>query len=101
MIVLDYKTRGYPLKEDTHEHYQAQMDIYNFLLRKAGYNTEDYSFLLFYVPKEVNDTGEIIFDKELVKMKIDIKNAENIWKNALNVLNKDCPKESCEWCDGR
>src|SRR3989344_3370725 len=24
LIVLDYKTRGYPLKEDTHEHYQAQ-----------------------------------------------------------------------------
>ncbi len=33
LIVLDYKTRGYPLKEDTHEHYQTQMDIYNFLLR--------------------------------------------------------------------
>ena len=40
LIVLDYKTRGYPLKEDTHEHYQAQMDIYNFLLRKNGY--EEY-----------------------------------------------------------
>ncbi|MFH1592959.1 MAG: PD-(D/E)XK nuclease family protein, partial [Candidatus Woesearchaeota archaeon] len=29
LIVLDYKTRGYPLKEDTHKHYQAQMDLYN------------------------------------------------------------------------
>src|SRR3989344_6200237 len=37
LVVLDYKTRGYPLKEDTHEHYQNQMDIYNFLLRKNGY----------------------------------------------------------------
>src|SRR3989344_4511673 len=42
LIVLDYKTRGFPLKEDTHEHYQDQMDIYNFLLRKNGYETEDY-----------------------------------------------------------
>jgi len=105
LIVLDYKTRGYALKEDTAEHYQDQLDIYNFLLRKAGYSTEDYAFLLFYVPKEVNDTGEIIFDKELVKMKIDIKNAENIWKNALKLLNGPCPTLSkdkgCEWCDGR
>ena len=31
LIVLDYKTRGFPLKEDTAEHYQNQMDIYNFL----------------------------------------------------------------------
>ncbi|MCX6750872.1 MAG: PD-(D/E)XK nuclease family protein, partial [Candidatus Pacearchaeota archaeon] len=36
LIVLDYKTRGYPVKEDTAEHYQNQLDIYNFLLRKNG-----------------------------------------------------------------
>src|SRR3989338_5382367 len=29
LIVLDYKTRGFPLKEDTAEHYQDQLDIYN------------------------------------------------------------------------
>src|SRR3989344_4315618 len=92
LIVLDYKTRGYALKEDTAEHYQDQLDIYNFLLRKVGYQTEEYAFLLFYVPKEVMETGEIIFDTELVKMKVDVKNAENIWKNALKLLNSDCPK---------
>ena len=26
LIVLDYKTRGFPCKDDTHEHYQTQMD---------------------------------------------------------------------------
>ena len=39
LIVLDYKTRGYPLKEDTHKHYQNQLDIYNLLLRKNNYQT--------------------------------------------------------------
>jgi len=62
LIVLDYKTRGYPLKEDTAEHYRLQQNIYNFLLRKNGYKTEDYFFLLFYIPKEVTPTGEVIFD---------------------------------------
>ena len=33
LIVLDYKTRGFPLKEDTAAHYQDQLDIYNYLLR--------------------------------------------------------------------
>src|SRR3989344_4239693 len=61
LIVLDYKTRGYPCKDDTHEHYQDQLDIYNFLFRKNGYETEDYAFLLFYIPKEVTETGEVIF----------------------------------------
>jgi hypothetical protein len=99
LIVLDYKTRGYDLKEDTAEHYQLQLDIYNFLLRKEGYDTEDYSFLLFYVPKEVLETGEVIFDTTLVKMKVDVKKAEKVWKEAIKLLNGDCPKKSCEWCD--
>ena len=101
LIVLDYKTRGYALKEDTAEHYRLQQNIYNFLLRKNNYETEDYFFLLFYVPKEVMATGEIIFDTELVKMKVDVKMAENVWKKAIKLLNSDCPKDSCEWCDGR
>ena len=99
IIVLDYKTRGFELKEDTHEHYQDQLDIYNFILRKNGYETEDYAFLLFYVPKEVLPTGEFIFDTTLKKMKIDVKNAEFLWKKALELLNGECPHEGCEWCE--
>jgi len=107
LIVLDYKTRGFPLKEDTAEHYQNQLNIYNFLLRKNGYETEDYAFLLFYVPKEVAETGEVIFDTKLVKMKIDVQEAERTWKKALKLLNGSCPKkheggeekEICGWCE--
>lgn len=101
LIVLDYKTRGYPLKEDTHEHYQNQLNIYNFLLRKNGYETEDYSFLLFYVPKEVLETGEVIFNTTLKKMKTDIKEAEDLFNSAIKLLKGNCPDESCEWCDGK
>ena len=101
LVVLDYKTRGFALKDDTHEHYQDQMDIYNFLLRKNGRDTEDYAYLLFYHPKEVMQTGEVIFNTDLKKIKIDVKNAEKIFKKALKVLNSNCPKKSCDWCDGR
>ncbi|HRZ85460.1 MAG TPA: PD-(D/E)XK nuclease family protein [Candidatus Paceibacterota bacterium] len=100
LIVLDYKTRGYPCKEDTHEHYQKQLDIYNFLLEKNGFNIEDYGFLLFYVPKEVLETGEVIFDTELIKMKINTEEAEKIFNRALKILNGKCPSEVCEWCKG-
>jgi len=99
LIVLDYKTRGYDLKEDTAEHYRLQLDTYNFLLRKNGYETEDYSFLLFYVPKEVTATGEVIFDTTLVKMKVDVEKAEKAWKKAIELLNGECPQKGCEWCE--
>jgi len=105
IIVLDYKTRGFPLKDDTAEHYQNQLNIYNFLLRKNGYETEDYAFLLFYVPKEVAETGEVIFNTHLIKMKTDVDEAEKLWKKALKLLNSPCPKkheeeaEKCAWCE--
>src|SRR3990167_9464673 len=95
LIVLDYKTRGFALKEDTAEHYQNQLDTYNFLLRKNNYETEDYAFLLFYVPKEVLETGEVLFDTHLVKMKVNVKNAEKIFTKAINLLENDCPKKAC------
>jgi hypothetical protein len=101
LIVLDYKTRGFPLKEDTHKHYQNQLDIYNFLLRKNGYETENHSYLLFYYPKEVLESGEILFDTKLIKMKVDVNDAEDIWKRAIKLLNGKCPekKKECEWCE--
>jgi hypothetical protein len=99
LIVLDYKTRGFPLKEDTHKYYQNQMDIYTFLLQKNKLETEDYALLLFYIPKEVAKTGEIIFDTSLIKLKVDVKNADYLFKKAIKVLNSDCPEDFCEWCE--
>ena len=103
LIVLDYKTRGYSFKENPKEYakkyYQNQMDFYNFLLRKEGYETEDYAFLLFYIPNKVTETGEVIFDTELVKLETDVKNAENIFYNAIALLEGLCPNKKCEWCE--
>ena len=104
LIVLDYKTRGYALKEDTAAHYQDQLDIYNFLLRKNNKQTEDYAYLLFYHPEKVDEEGKVIFNTDLVKMKIDIKNAENIINKAIKVLEGEMPKPSkeckfCEWIE--
>lgn len=100
LVVLDYKTRGYPLKEDTHEHYQTQMDIYNFLLRKNGYDTEDYAYLLFYYPRKVTGTGEVIFDTKLIKTKIDPKRGEKVFNKAIKILGGAIPNpsENCEFC---
>jgi hypothetical protein len=101
LIVLDYKTRGYPLKEDTHEHYQTQMDIYNFLLRKNGFDTEDYSYLLFYYPNKVTETGEVIFDTKLIKLETSAQNGEKVFLEAVKVIKGKMPKpsENCEYCN--
>ena len=99
LIVLDYKTRGYPLKDDTSAHYQDQLDIYNLLLRKNNYKTEDFAYLLFYHPDKLNGNGNVIFNTDLIKMKVNINNAENIFKKAVEVLNGEIPEAGdCEFC---
>ena len=103
LIVLDYKTRGFALKEDTAHHYQDQLDIYNFLLRKNGYETEDYAYLLFYLPEQVMETGEFKFKNELVKMKIDINHAEMLFKRAVKIVKGELPEagKDCVFCKWR
>jgi len=103
LIVLDFKTRGFPLHEDTHERYQDQMDVYNFLLRKNGWKTEDYAYLLFYHPKEVEEDGDVAFHTDLVKVEISVKNAEKIFKEAIEILKGEVPEcgEDCEFCRWR
>lgn len=100
IIVLDYKTRGFPLKDDTAQHYQDQLDIYNFLLQKNNYETEDYAYLLFYHPDKIDENGRVLFHKDLVKMNIDVKNAEKIFDNAIKFLSGEIPeaKEECGFC---
>ncbi len=101
LVVLDYKTRGYPLRENSHEHYITQMDIYNFLLQKNGYPTEDFSFLLFYYPNRVTETGEVIFDTRLVKVKTDSGRGERVFRKALRILESEEPPKPdarCEFC---
>ena len=102
LVVIDYKTRGFPLKDDTALHYQDQLDIYNFLLRKNGFETLDYAYLLFYHPDKVDSDGDVLFHTDLVKMDVDVSNTVKILSNALLVLEGEIPESNadcgfCEW----
>ena len=98
LIVIDYKTRGFDLKEGTTDLYKNQLDVYNLILRSKGYQTEDYSYLLFYIPKNIKENGEIKFDTKLIKIKVDINSAKMLFLKALAVLEGYCPEERYNWC---
>jgi hypothetical protein len=50
------------------------------------------------VPKYVTETGEVVFDTELVRMEVDVNNAKHLFKKALKILDGECLNETCEWC---
>jgi len=101
LVPLDFKTRGYPLKEDTHEHYQHQLDIYAYLLEKNGYKTANFAILLFYHPLCVNSHCNVEFHADTVKMQTNTGNAEKLFKEAVRTVKGDIPHktEDCPFCD--
>lgn len=100
LVVLEYVTRGYPLKDNTTSYYQNQLNLYTFLLQKNGFSTEGYAYLLFFHPKSVNWQGDIWFHKELHQLDVNVAEAERLFKEALAVLDSACPEsaEGCEFC---
>lgn len=100
LIVLDFKTRGFPRKEGTAAAYQHQLDIYTLLLRKNGWKTEDYAYLLFYHPTAFGKDQRASFHADLVRMPVSPENAERLFKKALKVLAGKMPPagRECEYC---
>lgn len=91
LVVVDYKTRGYPLKEDTADHYQEQLDAYAFLLEREGHEVFDEALLLFYYPEIVESKGVIRFNIEPVFRNVCPENAESRFNSAISLLEGELP----------
>ncbi len=82
---------------DTAYNYKFQLEVYNYLLRKNGYKTADYGYLLFYIPdKAIENVVE--FKTRAVKMKLDTAEAGRVFAGAIKLLNGNKPEETCEYC---
>ena len=46
-IPVDYKTRGFDLKEDSAKYYRNQLNCYTLLLEANGYQHPSFAYLLF------------------------------------------------------
>lgn len=101
LVVMDYKTRGFPLKKAP-DYYTLQMEVYNALLRKNGFKTKDYAYLLFFYPREFTREGAVAFNKQLIKVSTSVAHAEQVFKEAIMLLDGQKPERSgncvfCQW----
>ncbi len=97
---LDFKTRGSPRKENTHEYSQHQMDLYSFLLEKNGMQPAKFAILIFYHPMGVNEKHDVVFDPDPFKIPVSPARGERIFRDAVKCLLGDMPEsgEGCEFC---
>ena len=99
-IPLDYKTRGYDPKEGGESFYQNQLNCYEFLLQANDFNTAGYAYLVYYVPKEVDEGGMVRFEITPKKVATDPEEAIKVFENAVATLQGPVPEghANCEYC---
>lgn len=98
-VPFDFKTRGYPTKEDTHEHYRSQLDLYALLFQRNGFEPAGYGYLLFFWP-ETYGLGMANFKTNLVKMDVSPSRALSILEKVRGIIVGEKPlrHEACEYC---
>lgn len=107
LVVLDYKTRGYPPKGDgAPDYYRRQLNLYNLVFREAGHPTADHAYLLYYHPAAVREAGAVAFHTDLVQVPIDVDAARRLVEGAVDVLEGPLPPAAadcdfCTWAEAR
>lgn len=98
-IPFDFKTRGYPTKEDTHEHYRHQLDLYALLFERNGYQPAEHGYLLFFWP-ETYGLGQASFKTDLIKMDVSPGRGYGVLEKAHSIIAGPKPEshKSCEYC---
>lgn len=98
-IPFDFKTRGYPTKEDTHEHYRHQIDLYAYLFERNGYQVANFGYLLFFWP-ESYALGAAAFKTDLVRLDVSPSRGYSVLERVREIVDGPMPKkhEVCEYC---
>lgn len=102
LMPLDFKSRGFPLKPDTHERYALQLDLYKFLLEQAGWKVANYGALVFFRPKYMHEgCGKVEFESTLIQVSLDTARAMRVVESAIKCLKGKIPPrtEKCEYCE--
>jgi len=99
-IPVDYKTRGYNLKENSLSFFQTQLDCYTFLLEAENYKHLSFGYLIYYIPIEVKENGEVKFSVEVHKIKTDPRRGYKVFKQAVECIRGPQPAShsKCKFC---
>ncbi len=99
-IPVDYKTRGFALKEDSLSYYQTQLDCYTFLLQANGHKHLFFGYLIYYIPKKAKEEGAVEFEVNPQKLATSPKRGYEIFKSAVGFLRGPKPSlnDKCQFC---
>ncbi len=100
-IPMDYKTRGFDVKEGGESFYQNQLDCYTLLLEANDLPAAGFAYLIYYIPREVGEGGMVRFSVEPHKVATNAARALKVFRDAVSFLRGPLPTECrtvCEFC---
>lgn len=99
-VPLDYKTRGFDVKEGGESFYQNQMNCYTLLLRENKMKPAGYAYLIYYIPKDVAENGMVRFDIVPKKVETNPDAALKVVRDAVSLLSGPMPEthSECAYC---
>lgn len=106
LIVMDNKTRGFPLKEEADEEledvYRFQLETYALLLAKNGHSVSNIGYLVYYIPEKTDEiTDGIRFSAHPVKVELHPGRVLPVFRDAVKVARQakqPVQHEECEMC---
>jgi len=104
-MIIDFKTYGgSEIKDEKIEFYQNQLNCYALLFEKNGLKHPGFAYLIFFLPLEVKEHGEVKFDVIVKKVKVDSSRALKTFKDAVKLAKGKRPKKHsectyCAWAD--
>ena len=99
-VPLDYKTRGFDVKEGGENFYKNQLNCYGLLVRENGMPPAGHAYLLYYIPREVSEKGVTKFEVVPKRVEINPDEALKVFRSAVNLIKGPMPKthSECEYC---
>lgn len=101
-LPLDYKTRGYALKEDAENYYQHQLDLYSLLLEENGMPTKGVAYLLYFHPVELlkEGPGLVRFEVTPKREEASVERARELFVSAVKIAQGEIPRAhtDCAFC---
>lgn len=99
LAVIDYKSSG-SREIRIYDDYQKQMDIYNWLLDRNGFQTHPEAYFVFY---QVDKSGggfqnSLPFIEQLKAVKVDKSWVGDVFEQAVMVARRDTPPEIETMC---
>ncbi len=99
-IPVDYKTRGFDVKENGENFYQNQLNCYTFLIEANEFQHPSYAYLIYYIPKEVSEKGAVRFNVDVKKVATNAGDAFDAFSKAVHLLRGPAPEShsECSFC---